>query len=415
MAHDDFVEEYNALFVRFIKHLKLVKFDRSLLVNQKNDFQARFDMHLHNNQEFFEELKTWPEWINLQKKVTQAGGEIPNPYFVLGYQFSDIFNSIPFLDTVHSPRFAQKLPHLRTVCRNPSLLKKGLLEGAMNLSEAKDDHFVILIQGLKVPRKIEIDDYGHLAPVDQAVNEYKSFWYNTGEDNHLYAGFYANSKAQTDDNFIVRLMSSLRTFKQGDVRYLNVLQGCEDFVREIVYRNHRMATSSKDYHEETAYFGTRAPQLPDVKEDETGALKSHIKSFIEGSKDMIFCCNYFNKAMIAAEHIRLPMMFFALESCFPDKSEEKSKKMAQFTAVCLGKDDKFVEVMKLFYDLRSSVVHGDEKEYGRIQRKLAREHPEVPSRVETLKHILVDLFVALAARNWKPKRDIKRLRESVGI
>ncbi|ASP38536.1 hypothetical protein CHH28_07545 [Bacterioplanes sanyensis] len=125
MENFTFIEEYNDLFVRFVRYIAGQNFDRCLISMEGKPFRFEIQGFLQTDSNLRSDLKQWPEWIALDKKVQDCGGDPLNHYFVFGYQFSDLLNSIRFVKTHVVPKFESHLPHLGNIIHDQTILNRS--------------------------------------------------------------------------------------------------------------------------------------------------------------------------------------------------------------------------------------------------------------------------------------------------
>ncbi|WP_108817702.1 hypothetical protein [Pseudovibrio sp. Alg231-02] len=409
----DFLDEYFALFARFYSHMFQRSFSFCAVMNAANEIKADFQGAIRPNNAIWKQILEWPEWVALDNKVKENGGESLKPYFVICYHFTEITNALALFQTSHTLNASSQLPVFRDIARHPDILTRTLLDGTSSLSERMDDHFIILIQGLKIETPIELAGIGTFAPIDEATQNYRQFWSSPHTKNHLYTAFYTKSETFTEDGFIKRFMTSLRLIKEGDIRLLDILVGHKHFMLPMSYQKAKHTTGDTDYLEETAIFGARPPKLLEIDNTEVDTFCDHMLTCLQGLTKMEAACEYFNHALIGPKSLQIPMLFFALEACFPDKTGEKSEKLATYIVHCLDEHNDLKKVILLHYSLRSSIVHGDEKELTRNQRKLASECRNVSLKDGAKPEMILltrRIFTFLASQKWHPKKGARKLR-----
>ena len=403
MEQCTFINEYNALFVRFVRHIASLQFDRCLMGIEGKPYKFNTQGFLQADSNLKSELKQWPEWSALDKKVQGCGGAPLNHYFVFGYQFSDLLNSIKFVKTHTIPKFDNQLPHLDSIIHDGSILNNTLLSGEMSFRSTPKNRYVVLIQGLKLSRRVELEGYGYFDSVSSNIKEYSGFWYGD-TPNHLYTAFYSDQESLLSDVFLCKMMTAIRTYQERDVRFDRVLTESTGVIGEPSYSS----MHGVSYSEDTAIFGTKTPCLMEINDQYTEAFTHHITDMLSGLVHMEICCEYFNYSRVSPTHLQVPTAFIAIESIFQSNDRNKQELLAKLFSYLLGEDESFGELIKKYYRLRNSIVHGNKAGEKKISEQISSEHPNAPS----INQILQSLLVILAKRNWNPLKDIQELKQA---
>lgn len=398
------IEEYNALFVRFVRHIASLRFDRCLMGIEGKPYKFNTQGFLQADPNLQSELKQWPEWLELDKKVQEYGGAPLNHYFVFGYQFPDLLNSIKFVKTHTIPKFDNQLPHLDRIIHDGSILNNTLLSGEMSFRGTKKNRYVVLIQGLKLSSKLELEGYGYFDSVSSDIKEYSGFWYED-TPKHLYTAFYSEQESLLSNVFLCKLMTAIRTYQERDVRFDRVLTESTGVIGEPSYS----PMQGVSYSEDTAIFGTKTPCLMEVSEQDAKAFTHHVADMLSGLVHMEVCCEYYNYSRVSPVHLQVPTAFIAVESIFQSNDRNKQELLAKLFSYLLDKDDSFGELIKKYYRLRNAIVHGNKVNERKICDQISSEHPNAPS----INQILQSLFVVLAKRKWNPLEDIQELKKQL--
>lgn len=403
MVQHSFIEEYNALFVRFVRHIASLKFDMCLMGMEGRSYKFNTQSFLQSDKNLMSELKQWPEWIALDEKVQEFGGEPLNHYFVFGYQFSDLLNSIQFVKTHTTPKYDNFLPHLGNIIHDQVIFNNTLISGEMSFRGTTRNRYAILIQGLKINEKIELEGYGHFDSITKYIKEYPGFWFGD-TPNHLYAAFYTENKKVLSNGFLCRLMTAIRTYQERDVRFDRVLIESIGVIGEPSYSSF----NSLSYKEDTALFGTEAPCLMEVNQKNIADFSHHVKKMIAGLEHMDISCEYYNYSKVSPKHLQIPTAFIAVESIFPNSNNNKQDTLAKLFSYLLDEDEKFGELVKKYYRIRNNIVHGNIEGERKIREQISKDHSKAPS----LNQILQNLFVKLAEINWNPSKDMGELKQA---
>ncbi len=406
MEDNIFILEYDKLFTRFMGYIIKENYNYCLAVYDQKSFTFNLQGFFHHYPNFLAEFQCWDEWINLNDKVIKNGGKPLNYHFIISHQFTEILKEINIVSTHMVPKIDKAIPRLQDVIHNLPLLNDTLITGEMCFSNSVESGYVILIHGLKVLERLYIDGIGYFDSLDQNVEKFSGFQYGTVSNSHLYAGFFTDDKSYTTDDFIIRLMAALRTFKRGDVKFSLVLARSQGITNRAVYERLNSATTSKDYNEQTDLFGSRPPMLIDILKVEQEKFQQHMHSMINGLSNMTSCCEYFNYAHIASDKMLLPLSFISFESCFPSKGGNKRENLAKYSALILGESDSFEELVRGLYKLRNSIIHNNQSQYDEQLTELYEKGLLNVRDGSQIKEVLNRLFIALAARLWNPLTDI---------
>lgn len=404
MTHYSFIDEYNALFVKFVKFISSKEYDRCLIGMDGKDFRFDLQIFLQSDSNLMEELKNWPEWIQLDQKVQDNGGKSLNHYYVLGHQFSDLLNSIHFVKTHTTPKFGRLLPHLRNIVNDYEVFNNTLLNGEMSFVGVMQNRYVILIQGLKVSQKIEFGDLGYLDAIPVHLKDSPQFWFGHFP-SHLYTAFYTSNENVLTDSFLCRFMTALRTYEDKDIRFDSILTESTDVIGKPSYSNYHGVS----YREDTALFGTESPCLLAISKSDICQFADHVKIMIKGLTNMDICCEYYNYSRICPNHLQIPTAFIAIESIFPSTNKQKQNTLAKIFRFILNEDRKFGELIKKYYRLRNNIVHGNKAGQCKIRSEIGKEHKNAPHLHEILRIALIEL----ANRHWHPSKDIENLISSI--
>ncbi|MFP6797990.1 MAG: hypothetical protein VCA39_02640 [Pseudomonas sp.] len=400
MEQYTFIEEYNSLFVRFVRHIANQGFDRCLMGMEGRSFKFNTQAFLQTDSSLRSDLKQWPEWIALEKKVQDCGGDPLNHYFVFGYQFSDILNSIKFVKTHTVPNFETYLPHLGNIIHDQAILNNTLMSGEMSFRGATKNRYAVLIQGLKVSGKIELEGFGYFDVVTKYIKECPEFWF-CGTPNHLYTAFFTEQEETLSNGFLCRLMTAIRTYQEKDVRFDSVLVESNGVIGEPSYTPFH----DLSYKEDTALFGTEVPCLMELNSENAGDFSRHVLNMIRGLSHMDISCEYYNYSKVSPKHLQVPTAFISVESIFPNGRNDKQNTLARLFVYLLDEDENFGELLKKYYRLRNTIVHGNRSGEILVREQIFKEHLNAPS----LNQILQRLFITLAEINWNPAKDTQTL------
>jgi len=368
MAQSSFVEEYNALFVRFMKHIAQLNMGVFLMSMEGRPYRFDTQNYILSNPDLECQFKEWPEWVALDKKVQECGGKPLIFSFVFGYQFSYLVNTMKLIKTQKVPKFDGFLPHLALAIKDHTILNNTLLRGEMLFEEVAEKKYVILIQGLKVSGRLEMEGCGYFDAIPEQIRDYPMFWIE-GIPNHLYSVFYVERRDILNKGFLCRLMASIRTYEEADVRFDRILSESIGITGRLSYSSTNLVSS---YREDTAIFGTEPPRLMEIDLQKERGFICHVEQMMKGLVYMDVCCEYYNYSRLAPKHLQIPIDFIAIESAFPSDSHNKQDTLSRILRYILDEDKKFSDLIKKYYRLRNSVVHGNQEKRRKVHCKLGQ-------------------------------------------
>ncbi len=404
-----FINEYSALFYRFVNHISSLKYDSCLTSYDGKKYQFQLQGFFSRYSGFAEELQSWDEWIALNTKVLENGGIKLNYFFIVQHQFSEILNELEHVESHLVPTFNHQVPHLGYVLSDLPLLNKTLIHGEMSFPTRDVTGYVVLIHGLKVTERIDIDGIGYFDLLDDNVKKFSGFKYGLVNRNHLCTGFFTHDINYTLDNFIIKLMTSIRTFKKGDVKYSLILSKSKGITYQDVYEREELNASNRFYTEQTDLFSSRSTMLIEVTAPEIDSFKKHVSMMIDGLQHMISCCEYYNYASIAPQKMLLPFSFISFEACFPSSSNKKSEQLARKSAIILEEGALFKATIIELYRLRNSITHNNSGLRQRVLNKIIQDNLPISKDGREIIDIIGHLLIKLASKRWNPQIDGKNI------
>ncbi|NRA53059.1 MAG: hypothetical protein HRU23_02840 [Gammaproteobacteria bacterium] len=116
----------------------------------------------------------------------------------------------------------------------------------------------------------------------------------------------------------------------------------------------------------------------------------------------------YNMVASSALQLKIPLLFFVIESFFSDVQSEVSFRVPLYITNLLNEDDNFRGTLKKLYDVRSKVAHGDLKEADKIISKLYKNGNLSSSGFSGatiyLDNIVNRLWIRLLDLNWNPAK-----------
>ncbi len=96
-----------------------------------------------------------------------------------------------------------------------------------------------------------------------------------------------------------------------------------------------------------------------VTEEEEDEFARFISANLEKMRPMAHSCRMYNMTPSAPIQLRVPLLFFVIESFFEDVKAEVVFRIALYVTRILGEDNEFWENLKTLYEIRSGISHGN--------------------------------------------------------
>lgn len=403
---------YNALFRRFIALMTARKFARSLVMDGRHHF-VDFSMASYMHRE----LPRWSEWKRLQEWISQHSQTELIPYYILR-QFSVLANEFRLTDIAPIFQQRQSCPELTLDNLNAERFADVVLRGHSFGTVNEDMEKLILIQGLKIKTPIQLGEIGELVPLDgRYIHTIKRVALSETEA-HLYCGLRTTNSDMFSRSAMAAFMAALRIYncgRRGDIKYAGYL----DTLTSITgVRSYSAGSQTRFYEEETALFGSRPPRLSMMGHPSRIRLPRHFSEVFEALKANQFAAEMLNRALLAPEHLLIPLIFNALEALFVIETSTKKYHIAALAAYATDGSQATADFLVTFYELRNALVHGDQEEQTRLRTKLRenRESYKIPAtknEEEHLRDVVLEVFRKLMLRGWSPKESTAALTREI--
>lgn len=323
-------------------------------------------------------------------------------YGLFAYLFSDIANCVnpPQVSYVFS-----KSQNLSSLCIDEERLSKAILEATNSGScIERKNNYLIVFENLQIESDIKINEEVTLIRLSRAdVDSKFANRYDSDKNwERVYSAFEVSDDYLNNDKFIPVISTLLRLYQKGDVRFKLVAQRAHHLIRGDIYINHRNVHSELDYYEHTPYVRDDAWRQYRINEAKNSEFAKFISENLLPMMKMSHSCQMYNMVSSSPLHLRIPLLFFVIESFFSDVSSEVVFRVALYVTVILEEDVVFKKRVNDLYHVRSCIAHGDlAAAKAKIQRmKLSG----FSGATELVEEILHKLWKELLVREWKPNK-----------
>lgn len=401
---------YNALFQRFVQFMQNRKFNRCIILDGTQyhiDFTVLHSLH--------DELPKWSEWSNLQGWLSEHT-DIPMLTFYALRQFSVLANEFNLVTITPVYRQRQICPELTAANLDQQAFIDVVLGGHSFGTVHVNEERLILIQGLVIKEAIQIEGLGTLLPIDETYTCTHKRLPIKQVTQHLYCGFKTSNSDFKNRPALVALMATLRTHKcakPGDIKYAGFVETQRNITGTISYS---AGAHSVAYEEETALFGSRAPQLAKMGLPAGRRLPQHFSAVFNTFQDNIFAAEMLNRALLGPKHLRIPLLFNALEALFVNGDESKKYAIAAMVAYSTDGKRSTADFMIDLYNVRNNLVHGEGERAAALRAEILEKREQYGVNIgieERLTEIVLAVFRNLMQQGWSPKESSKKMRASI--
>jgi hypothetical protein len=384
-----------------------VNFDKTPYI----DFQLLLQRHFIND---LEALRTnLSSYLLFFKKLSEINGttleeaEKANFYEIFGFKFSEIYNYIT--PPINTYQIINK--------RNISELKinsdifNSAMKGGHNY-ELKKKHLIIF-ENLRIEKDFIIDE--NIKFIRLSQEQIKSQIQNRFEPDIKWSkvntAIEINSE-EFNEEIIFKLSTLLRIFKKGDIRYKCTYKEAIHYFKGLIYVNYKSTFSEEEYKEHPSTKD--APIIYIINNSEIESFREFLKSSLPNLEHLTYSCRVYNMIHSTNPQLRIPVIFFIIESFFSDIDSEVVFRVSLYVTNILKEDDSFFGALKKFYAIRSKIAHGDVKGSKKIIKKLIDAGfiaSGSPSNVnDKLIEILDKLFKELIKLKWNPDKSSEEMK-----
>ncbi|MFC1507835.1 hypothetical protein ACFL5R_01185 [Pseudomonadota bacterium] len=281
----------------------------------------------------------------------------------------------------------------------------------------KKDKLLVVFENLKFNNNVEINDEIKLIKLspdilkERFIGRYES----DRKWSRVYGAFEIDKSLLENDNVIPVLSTLLRIYKSGDVRYKAIYQEANHFIRGDVFVNYKNSFSENDYYENTPSEQSEAWRQYDITKEELNDFSRFLAMNIKPMLAMSHSCRMYNMVFSSPLHLRVPLLFFVMESFFSDVDSEVVFRIALYVTNILNEDESFMSLLKKLYGVRSKIAHGDiegaRKQITKLYTSGTISLSGFKGITEVVDGILNRLWKELLCRNWNPSNSSKMITE----
>ncbi|TOP26716.1 hypothetical protein [Vibrio parahaemolyticus] len=403
-------ESFKALYCEFIDYLNRTGLSNRVLVvidgKPTIDFQFTIQSMggIDRALEILTALPSYSKVVELTAKLQGVPEDEVRKtrYGLFAYLFSDIANC------VNPPQVSyafSKSQDLSSWYLDEDRLSKAILEATTSGScIERTNKYLIVFENVQIESDIKINEELTLIRLSRA--EVKSKFTNRYDSDkkweRVYSAFEVSDTYLSNDGFIPVLSTLLRLYQKGDVRFKLIAQQAHHLIRGDIYINHKNGHSELDYYEHLPSVRNDAWRQYRINEAESSEFAKFVSENLLPMMTMSHSCQMYNMVSSSPLHLRIPLLFFVIESFFSDVSSEVVFRVALYVTVLLEEDAVFKKRINDLYHVRSCIAHGDlAAAKKRIQKmKLSG----FSGATELVEEILQKLWLELLVRAWEPNK-----------
>ncbi|NOF40514.1 hypothetical protein [Vibrio cholerae] len=407
---DSLSEVFKSLYKEFIGYLnKTGLSNRVLMVNDgKPSIDFQFTVHeMGGIAQALNILSSLPSYHRLVKltsviqNVTEEEVE-KTKYGLFTYIFSEVANCV-------SPPQAT---YIFTSGKDLSALildEKRLSHAILNAITSgtcieKRRKYLLVFENIQIETDIRINDDINLIKLsDNEVNEKLADRYDSKQKwSRVYSAFEISESLLSNNELIPVLSTLLRLYKKGDIRYKLIAQEANHLIRGDIYVNYQNSYSELDYYENAPSVRDDAWRQYFINNSESHDFVRFINDNLIPMMSMSHSCQMYNMVFSSPLHLRIPLLFFVIESFFSDVDSEVVFRISLYVTVLLQEGESFRKKIKDLYHVRSCIAHGD---LSGAQKKIkSMKISGFTGASEQVEDILSSLWKVLLEKKWKPNQ-----------
>ncbi|MHC1750571.1 MAG: hypothetical protein AB9856_20055 [Cellulosilyticaceae bacterium] len=221
-----------------------------------------------------------------------------------------------------------------------------------------------------------------------------------------------------NDQSIRYIVGLLRIFKSGDFRISLLYNLSEDILgnRKII-RTERVYNINTYNEPQLSYEIPGCTRQYILDESEGDKFKRFYNNNLKYIKQYEFALECLNNISNVKLEFRIPILFMIIESFF-EIDREISYKISLFSTKLLKKNKDFMEMIKLFYSLRSKIAHGDKNKINKILENMKSkkyiDEANIEKTYEKLYEIMSEIWKKIMSLDLKnPKELIKEIENQL--
>lgn len=407
---DSLSEVFKSLYNEFIDYLNKTGFsNRVLFVNDGKptiDFQFTVQS-MGGIEKALDTLSSLPSYQRLVKltsmlqEVTEEEVE-KTKYGLFTYIFSEVANCV---NPPQATYIFTNGKDLSTLNLDEKRLSHAILN-AVTSGTCIEKHrkYLLVFENVQIEEDIRINEDINLIRLNKnEVNDKLADRYDTERKwSRVHSAFELSETALNNKELIPVTSTLLRLYKKGDVRYKLIAQEAHHLIRGDIYVNHQNSYSELDYYENAPSVRDDAWRQYFIKKAESQDFATFINENITPMMSMSHSCQMYNMVFSSPLHLRIPLLFFVIESFFADVNSEVVFRISLYVTVLLQESESFRKKIKNLYHVRSCIAHGD---LAGAQKKIkAMKISGFTGATEQVEDILNRLWKVLLEKKWKPSQ-----------
>ncbi|MDH5931494.1 hypothetical protein [Vibrio splendidus] len=407
---DSLSEVFKSLYKEFIDYLNKTGLSNRVLSVMGGkptiDFQCTVQS-MGGIEKALETLSSLPSYHTLVKltsviqKVSEEEVE-KEKYGLFTYIFSEVANCVTPPQTTY---IFTKGKDLSTLSLDEKRLSHAILRAVTsNSCIERHSKYLLVFENVHIESDIRINEDINLIRLskDEVTKKLANRYDSERTWSRVYSAFEISEAILNKKELIPILSTLLKLYKKGDVRYKLIVQEAHHLIRGDIYVNHQNSYSELDYYENAPAVRDDAWRQYSIKNSEIQDFTTFINENITPMMNMSHSCQMYNMVFSSPLHLRIPLLFFVIESFFADVNSEVVFRISLYVTVLLQENESFRKKIKDLYHVRSCIAHGD---LAGAQKKIkAMQISGFTGATEQVEDILNSLWKVLLVRKWKPSQ-----------
>lgn len=212
-----------------------------------------------------------------------------------------------------------------------------------------------------------------------------------------------------NENEVKRIIALFRIFKAGDFRLYGIGQfkklGTREYIEVNVFDTiieRPLVLDGKLVEFDKTYK---------VAKSEIKKIKTMFEKYYEELKSFEFACEFLSLLHATNDEVKIPIIFYILESFFPNIKGENTYRLSTSIARLLKENYEFSQTIRDCYKLRSDIVHGDKtglpKKIAKIPNSNASKCSNIQEVGTQLELIMRRTWMEILKRNLHSEKDIE--------
>jgi hypothetical protein len=277
----------------------------------------------------------------------------------------------------------------------------------------KKDKILLVFENIRIDSDIKISENLKLVKLTPLFIENKLSNRNDSGKmwERVYSAFETNIQFIENSDSIPALSTLLRLYQRGSIKFKTILQEANHLIRGDIFIPYKYSSSEFDYYENDLSIKGGGWTQYSIKQEDSQIFSNFISENIKPILEMPYSCRTYNMVSASPEKLRIPLLFFVIESFFSDVDSEVVFRISLYLTVILNKDEKFRKEIKSLYGVRSSIAHGDTKSAQGKITKMIKNNSNISNITVYTESILIELWKALLNMNWNPNKSGEMISE----